>query len=130
MVPLLGAIWLGVIAGCDGRVPLLGAIHCCVPLLGAMVGRHWWGAMVGCNGRLPWSGGCHGHCWVPVPSGRHCWMPCGRVPLLDAIDGCHLVGIAGCHVVGCHCWMPLLCAAGCHGRVPFISVGCHGRVQW
>ena len=46
---------------------------------------------------------CHGR---PGAMDRcHIWAPCGRVPLLNTIDGCHLVGIAGCHVVGCHCWM-------------------------
>ena len=48
------------IAGCRVKVPLLDA------MVGAIAG-----------------------CWVPLlDAGCHCWVPCGGVPLLDAIDGC------------------------------------------
>ena len=86
-VPLLGAIvrchccmlaiagchvsGCGVIGGCHGKVPLLGAIGtqlwrgCCrswvplmLPFLGARV--PYYGAIAGCQCKVPWSAGRHG----------------------------------------------------------------------
>ena len=75
-------------------MPLLDA------MVGAIAGRHCWmrGAMVRC----------------------HCWVPCGKVPLLGAIAGCNRRGVVMTHfdrldvvpllgaMVRCHCWVPLL----------------------
>ena len=41
------------------------------------------------------------HCWMRSAMVRcHCWVPCGKVPLLGAIAGVLLLGAIG--------WMPLL----------------------
>ena len=62
----------------------------------------------------------------------------GQVPLLDAmvgaIDGCHLVGIAGCRVVGCHCNRRgvVMTHFGRLDVVPLLDamVWCHCWVPW
>ena len=103
MVPLLDAMvrcscWVHMVR-CHGKVPFDR-----VPLLGAMCGRvvmtHF-GRLAWCHcwmlGMVPLLGAIAG-CRVPPMVRCHCRVPCGRVRSLDAIDGCHLVG--------CHCWMP------------------------
>ena len=86
---------------------------------------------------------CHGrcHCSVPLLHAGHCWVPCGKLPLLGAIAGCNVPFArcdGGCHVVRCHCWVLGAIAAaiagckrrgvtgrgaiaGCHGQVPLLG---------
>ena len=85
-LPLLGIggggctswrIGCGDVAGCRCWVPLLGAIAG-LPLLGAIAGWH-------CRCWLPLLGGM----WSGAMVRCHCWVPCGKVPLLGAIAGCN-----------------------------------------
>ena len=86
-------------------VPLLGAIA-----RGAMVRCHCWVPLGGCTGwRI-------GRCWVPW-LGAMCKVP---------LRGCARwrVGrgaLAGCHVVRCHCWVPL---GGCTGGLDMVRCHC------
>ena len=86
----------------SARVPLLSAIagcnrqgHTLTAWTHGTCWMLWYGAIVplldaGCHGKGAIAG-CHVvgcHCWMPwMPSDRHFWVPCGRVPLLDAIGG-------------------------------------------
>ena len=88
---------------CHGGVPCHGGML----FSGAMP---WWDAILGC-----------------------CAIPVIKLPLLNAIAGCHgrvplLNAIAGCHggmpllgaMVGCHFWVPWWSAvAGCHSWLPW-----------
>ena len=62
---------------------------------------------------------CHGgcHCSVPLLHAGHCWVPCGKVPLLGAIAGCNrldVVPLLGA-MVRCHCAIAAT-IAGCKRR--------------
>ena len=64
---------------------------------------------------------CHGgcHCSVPLLHAGHCWVPCGKVPLLGAIAGCNRLDV-----------VPLLGAmVRCHGKVPLLDAMV-GAMEW
>ena len=109
-------------------MPLLGAIAG-LPLLGAIAGCHCWGtgrgAIAGCHGKgamVRCHGGCH--CSVPLLHAGHCWVPCGKVPLLGAIAGWNRLD--GGAIAGCHGKVPLLDAmVGACGKMPLLGAACH-----
>ena len=106
-VPLL-LPFLGAIAGCHCWAPLgrnfgevvvaaVPGCHCRAPLVDQTFGEV--AAVPGCQGAILLGANvrCHGR---PGAMDRcHIWVPCGGVSLLNTIDGCHLEGIAGCHVM-------------------------------
>ena len=149
-VPLLGAMWSGAMVRCHCWVPLGVSAHVGrldVPC--AMVRWHCWGGVIArWRSERGAIAGCHVvrfHCWVPLLDAIgggwlghtltdwpwcHCWVPCGKVPLLGAIAGCNRRGVVMTHfdrldvvpllgaMVRCHCWVP-------RGVMPLLGVGCH-----